>query len=76
VNPSIRVIITDIGMPETMDGVALAHYVHERWPPTVIVISSAYLPERLSGAPQGIPKPYTRKMLHKLLGEVDLALGA
>ncbi len=78
-DPSIRVIITDIGMPGTMDGVALAHYVHERWPPTVIVISSAYLPERLSGAPQGsmqLPKPYTRKMLHKLLGEVDLALGA
>ena len=32
-DPSIRVIITDIGMPGTMDGVALAHYVHERWPP-------------------------------------------
>ena len=77
-DPSIRVIITDIGMPGTMDGVALAHYVHERWPPTVIVISSAYLPERLSGAPQGsmqLPKPYTRTMLHKLLGDVDLALG-
>jgi two-component system, response regulator PdtaR len=51
-DPSIRVIITDIGMPETMDGVALAHYVHERWPPTVIVISSAYLPNGSPARPK------------------------
>jgi CheY-like chemotaxis protein len=77
-DPNICVVITDINMPGTMDGIALAHYVRERWPPTVIVISSAYLPERLLDAPHGsmqLPKPYTRPMLHKLLGEVDLALG-
>jgi two-component system, response regulator PdtaR len=77
-DPSIRVVITDINMPGTMDGIALAHCVRERWPPTVIVISSAYVPERLVDAPHGsmqLPKPYTRPMLQKLLGEVDLALG-
>ena len=77
-DPNIRVVITDISMPGTMDGIELAHYVRDRWPPTVIVISSAYLPERLVDAPHGsmqLPKPYTRTMLNKLLGEVDLALG-
>jgi two-component system, response regulator PdtaR len=65
-DPHIRVVITDINMPGTMDGIELAHYVRERWPPTVIVISSAYLAERLVDAPQGsmqLPKPYTRPML-------------
>jgi two-component system, response regulator PdtaR len=77
-DPNIRVVITDISMPGTMDGIALSHYIRERWPPTLIVISSAYLPERLVDAPHGsmqLPKPYTRPMLQKLLGEVDLALG-
>lgn len=36
----IRVLFTDIRMPGTMDGLALAHVVRDRWPPTVIVICS------------------------------------
>ena len=36
----IRVVFTDIRMPGSMDGVALARCIRERWPPTVIVICS------------------------------------
>ena len=39
-HPDIAVVFTDIQMPGTMDGVALAKYVRERWPPTIIVVSS------------------------------------
>jgi CheY-like chemotaxis protein len=30
--PEIRVVFTDVQMPGTMDGLALAKYVRERWP--------------------------------------------
>lgn len=39
-DPSIRVVFTDIRMPGEMDGVALARCIRERWPPTIIVICS------------------------------------
>jgi CheY-like chemotaxis protein len=28
----IRLIFTDVQMPGSMDGIALAHYVRDRWP--------------------------------------------
>jgi len=34
-NSKITVVFTDVQMPGTMDGIALARYVRERWPPTV-----------------------------------------
>src|SRR5688572_5317424 len=39
-HPQIRVVFTDIQMPGDMDGLALARYVRDRWPPTIIVVSS------------------------------------
>jgi CheY-like chemotaxis protein len=36
----IRVIFTDIQMPGSMDGLKLAHAVHERWPPIKIIVTS------------------------------------
>jgi two-component system, response regulator PdtaR len=77
-DPNIRVVITDINMPGTMDGIALAHYIRKRWPPTVIVIASANAAEGLGNAPHAsmqLPKPYTPTMLRELLGKVNLALG-
>src|SRR4030088_2842108 len=39
--PTIRVVFTDIDLPGTMDGLALAHYVRHRWSPTIRLASSA-----------------------------------
>jgi hypothetical protein len=33
----IRVLFTDVRMPGSMNGYALAHYVHGRWPEVTIV---------------------------------------
>jgi CheY-like chemotaxis protein len=38
--PLVRIVVTDVQMPGAMDGRALAHYVRDRWPPTVLVVAS------------------------------------
>ncbi|MCJ8143907.1 response regulator [Ancylobacter sp. A5.8] len=38
--PDIRVVITDIEMPGSMDGLQLARHVRERWPSLHIIIVS------------------------------------
>jgi two-component system, response regulator PdtaR len=35
------VVITDIHMPGSMDGLKLAHAVRNRWPPIKIIVTSA-----------------------------------
>ena len=52
-HPSIRVVLTDVRMPGRMDGVKLAFYVRDRYPPTILIVASgaakltaAELPER------------------------------
>ena len=39
----IALLLTDIQMPGTMDGLGLAHSVHERWPPIKIILLSGQL---------------------------------
>jgi DNA-binding NtrC family response regulator len=39
----IALLFTDIQMPGTMDGLGLAHCVHERWPPIRIILVSGRL---------------------------------
>jgi CheY-like chemotaxis protein len=39
----IALIFTDIQMPGGMDGLKLAHVVHERWPPIKIIVVSGQL---------------------------------
>jgi CheY-like chemotaxis protein len=40
----IAMLITDIQMPGSMDGLMLAHAVHERWPPIRIILVSGQVP--------------------------------
>ena len=42
-NSSIRVVLTDVQMPGSMDGLKLAHYIRDRFPPTVLVVTSGVL---------------------------------
>jgi CheY-like chemotaxis protein len=39
----IAQLFTDIQMPGSMDGLRLAHAVHERWPPIKIILVSGQL---------------------------------
>ncbi len=39
----IALLFTDIQMPGSMDGLELAHAVHERWPPIKIILVSGQL---------------------------------
>jgi CheY-like chemotaxis protein len=60
-NPEIRLLFTDVDMPGTMDGLALAAAVRHRWPPIKIIVTSGKGRPAPSALPDGafIPKPYT-----------------
>jgi two-component system, response regulator PdtaR len=36
----IRLVFTDVEMPGTIDGMKLAHYIRNRWPPIHLIIVS------------------------------------
>lgn len=62
--PDIHVLFADIHMPGSMDGVKLAHFVRNRWPPVKIIATSAHA--RIEGydLPNGgcfLPKPYSAR---------------
>jgi DNA-binding NtrC family response regulator len=57
----IRLIITDINMPGSMDGLKLAAAVRGRWPPIKIIIATGKGPPAREQMPCGsvfVPKPY------------------
>jgi CheY-like chemotaxis protein len=59
--PDIHVVFTDIQMPGSMDGLKLARFVRDRWPPIKIVATSGRVKVRDSDLPAGsvfLPKPY------------------
>jgi DNA-binding NtrC family response regulator len=71
VRSDVRVLFTDVDMPGSMDGVALAHSVRAQWPEVAIVVTSgvgatAPLP---SGA-RSIQKPYGATQLVALIQEM------
>lgn len=57
----IRMIFTDIDMPGTMDGLKLAAFVRDRWPPIKIIVTSGRVIPGAAELPPGVPfvaKPY------------------
>jgi CheY-like chemotaxis protein len=48
----IRIVLTDINMPGSMDGLKLAHAIRKRWPPIELILTSGHhftdddMPER------------------------------
>lgn len=76
-DPEIRVVFTDIQMPGSMDGLALSHFVRERWPLTVIVICSGNPTPAQDEIPSGadfLSKPIGPPKLGKVLEMVALRL--
>lgn len=47
----IALLLTDVQMPGSMDGLALAHSVHKRWPPIKIILVSGQLRLSVSDIP-------------------------
>jgi CheY-like chemotaxis protein len=57
--PTIRVVFTDIDLSGSMDGIALAHYVRHRWPPTILMVTSGRIPpQALPANAQFLKRPY------------------
>lgn len=72
---SIRVVFTDIRMPGAMDGAALARWVRERWPPTIIVVCSGNSQDAVDIADIHIlDKPYLSEQVLMVLDAVDTQL--
>lgn len=59
---AIRLIITDIDMPGSMDGLKLASAVRDRWPPVKIIVVSGHRIVEITDLPDGsmfFSKPYS-----------------
>jgi len=60
-HPEISLVFTDIDMPGTMDGLRLAAFVRDRWPPIKIIVTSGHHVPDSSLLPDATPfmsKPY------------------
>ncbi|MBU2359166.1 MAG: response regulator [Alphaproteobacteria bacterium] len=69
----IGILFTDIEMPGTMDGLKLAAYVRDRWPPVLIIIASGAVGLDRSTFPAGasfFPKPYAAHQITATLHEI------
>lgn len=57
--PDIHLVFTDIDMPGSMDGLKLAAFVRDRWPPIhIIVTTGKSRSETIPPNALFIPKPY------------------
>jgi CheY-like chemotaxis protein len=66
----IRLIFTDIHMPGSMDGLRLAHFVKDRWPPIKIIATSGHARIEQSDLPAGsrfLSKPYAAAEITKAI---------
>ncbi|MGO4407996.1 response regulator [Bosea sp. RAF48] len=66
----IRVVVTDVQMPGSMDGLKLARAVRDRWPPVLIIVVSGQVKPKKGDLPDDIAflsKPYSDKQMHDAL---------
>ena len=60
-HPEVRILFTDVDMLGSMDGLALAHAVRDRWPPVAIIIVSGHFRIDATSLPENgvfFSKPY------------------
>lgn len=71
-HPEIRVIFTDVTMPGTLDGAALATRVSETHPHVAVLVTSgdqSYVPDNLPAGVRFVPKPYSGHMIVRMISE-------
>ena len=73
----IRILFTDVQMPGTMDGLALARAVRGRWPPVTIMVTSGMIKVTKDDMPENgmfFAKPYPPasivQALNKIVAEI------
>jgi DNA-binding NtrC family response regulator len=67
----IRVVLIDAMASGRMDGLKLAHYVRERFPPTLLFVVSGNAPIPQDALPQKatfLPKPFD---LHRVMRQIE-----
>jgi CheY-like chemotaxis protein len=70
----VAVLLTDVAMPGSMDGLALAATVHDRWPPVGIVVTSgcaAVAPADMPADSLFVAKPHDWPQVISALGRVS-----
>ena len=69
----IHLVFTDVDMPGSMDGLKLAAYVRDRWPPIKLIVTSGHVAVEESRLPQGgrfVRKPYDHRHISKAIVEL------
>jgi DNA-binding NtrC family response regulator len=72
-HPEIELMITDIMMPGSMDGVGLAHLVRDRWPMVEIIVASGRLQTSLAELPDDsffIAKPFQHEAMERAVADM------
>ena len=70
----IRVVFTDVDMPGTMDGLKLAHFIRDRWPPVRILVASGMkivIEGQLPVGARFFSKPYEDNSILSALAELS-----
>lgn len=71
--PEIKVVFTDVDMPGSMDGLRLAAYVRDRWPPVSLIVTSGHVAVRDDELPAGgrfFRKPYNAPEVIRAMAEM------
>jgi CheY-like chemotaxis protein len=78
--PDIQVVVTDVELPGSMNGIELANVIRERWPGIGIIITSGReLPaigDLLDNLPKGVPflaKPHSPAVVARLIRQMAVS---
>jgi CheY-like chemotaxis protein len=69
----IRLVFTDVDMPGSMDGLRLAAYIRDRWPPIQLIVTSGHVPVVETDLPSGgrfFNKPYQGSHITDAIAEM------
>lgn len=71
--PDIELMMTDVNMPGSMDGIRLAHHVRDRWPPIKLLVVSGNSDIQFPTLPDEaifLPKPFNDQRLKGALSNL------
>lgn len=74
----VAVLFTDVNMPGELDGLELAHLVHDRWPRVRLLVTSGGArtgPQDVPDEGRFLSKPYSLQSMCSLVDELVTARG-